>query len=119
MSNRGKRRCSSAAVAEVKRLLDQGLSANVATTSGGVTALMAAAPDVDKMRLLLDRGARVALADGEEASVFNAHPFFIASYAGNAAILKRLAQAGANTKPAHAAARFVARDAYARRLQVR
>ena len=117
--------------AEVKRLLDQGLSPNVATKSGGVTALMAAAPDVDKMRLLLDRGAdvnaksrvrftavmvaaqyqgsdaamnllldrgaRVALADGEEAPVFNANPFFIASYAGNAAILKRLAQAGANT----------------------
>jgi len=116
---------------DVKRLLDEGLSPNVATKSGGVTALMAAAPDVDKLRLLLDRGAdvnarskvrftalmvaaqyrgsdaamnllldrgaRVALADGEEAPVFNANAFFIASYAGNSAILQRMAQAGANT----------------------
>jgi ankyrin len=117
-------------VGDVARLLDKGLSPNVATRSGGVTALMAAAPDVDKMRLLidrgadvnakskvrftalmvaaqyqgsdaamnllLDRGARVALAEGEEAPVFNANAFFIASYAGNARILKRLAAAGAN-----------------------
>jgi ankyrin repeat protein len=118
-------------VADLRRLLDQGLSANVATRSGGVTALMAAAPDVEKMRLLIDRGADVnakskvrftalmvaaqyqgadaamtllldrgahaALAAGEEAPVFNANAFFIASYAGNAAILERLAAAGANT----------------------
>jgi len=117
--------------ADLTRLLDEGLSPNAATKSGGVTALMAAAPDVDKMRLLLDRGAdvnarskvrftalmvaaqyqesdaamnllldrgaRVALAEGDEAPVFNANAFFIASYAGNAAILKRLAPAGANT----------------------
>jgi ankyrin repeat protein len=117
--------------ADVGRLLDEGLGPNVATRSGGVTALMAAAPDVDKMRLLLDRGAevnarskvrftalmvaaqyqgsdaamnllldrgaRVGPAEGDEAPVFNANAFFIASYAGNAAILKRLAQAGANT----------------------
>jgi ankyrin repeat protein len=46
-------------VAEVRKLLDGGLSANAATKSGGTTALMMAAPDVDKMRLLLDRGADV------------------------------------------------------------
>ncbi len=46
-------------VAEVKKLLDGGLSANAATKSGGTTALMMAAPDVEKMRLLLDRGADV------------------------------------------------------------
>ena len=118
-------------VADVKRLLDGGLNPNVSTRSGGVTALMAAAPDVEKMRLLiergadvnakskvrftalmvaaqyqgsdaamnllLDHGARAGLADGEEAPVFNANAFFIASYAGNAAILKRLAAAGAST----------------------
>jgi len=117
-------------VADLRALLDSGLSPNVAT-KGGVTLLMAAAPDVEKMRLLIDRGAdvnakskvrftalmvaanyqgsdaamnllldhgaRVALQDGEEAPVFNANAFFIASYAGNAAILKRLAAAGANT----------------------
>lgn len=114
---------------DVKRLLDQGLNPNVATKSGGTTALMAAAPDVDKMKLLLDRGAKVntraqsrfsalmvaaqyqdstaamnllldrgadvgSPAEGG-APVFNANPFFLASYAGNAAVLKRLKDAGA------------------------
>jgi ankyrin repeat protein len=46
-------------VADVRKLLDSGLSANAATKSGGTTALMMAAPDVDKMRLLIDRGADV------------------------------------------------------------
>lgn len=46
-------------VADVRTLLDGGLSANAATKSGGTTALMLAAPDVEKMRLLLDRGADV------------------------------------------------------------
>ena len=36
-----------------------GLSPNAATKSGGTTALMMAAPDVEKMRLLLNRGANV------------------------------------------------------------
>ena len=116
-------------VADVKRLLDQGLNPNAATKSGGTTALMAAAPDAEKMKLLLDRGANVnaraqsrfsalmvaaqyqdstaainllldrraevgAPAEGG-APVFNANPFFLASYAGNAAVLKRLKDAGA------------------------
>jgi ankyrin repeat protein len=46
-------------VAEVKQLLDGGLDPNAATKSGGTTALMMAAPDVEKMRLLIDRGANV------------------------------------------------------------
>ena len=46
-------------VAEVRKLLDGGLSPNAATKSGGTTALMMAAPDVEKMRLLIDRGADV------------------------------------------------------------
>jgi ankyrin repeat protein len=116
-------------VADVRRLLDQGLNPNAATKSGGTTALMAAAPDVEKMRLLLDRGANVnaraqsrfsalmvaaqyqdsgpainlLLDRGAQvgppteggAPVFNANPFFLASYAGNAAVLKRLHDAGA------------------------
>jgi ankyrin repeat protein len=114
--------------ADVKRLLDQGLNPNAAMRSGGTTALMAAAPDVEKMKLLLDRGANVnaraqsrfsALmvaaqyqdstaainllldrgaavgAPAEGAPVFNANPFFLASYAGNASVLKRLQDAGA------------------------
>ena len=113
--------------ADVRRLLDGGLDPNAATKSGGTTALMMAAPDVEKMALLLDRGADVnaraksrfsALmvaaqyqeadaainllldrgasvappADG--APLFNANPFFLAAYAGNARSLKRLRDAG-------------------------
>jgi ankyrin repeat protein len=44
---------------DVRKLLDGGLHPNAATKSGGTTALMMAAPDVDKMTLLLDRGADV------------------------------------------------------------
>ncbi len=45
--------------ADVKTLLDGGFDPNSATKSGGTTALMMAAPDADKMTLLLDRGANV------------------------------------------------------------
>jgi ankyrin repeat protein len=44
---------------DVKKLLDGGFDPNSATKSGGTTALMMAAPDVEKMKLLLDRGANV------------------------------------------------------------
>ncbi len=112
---------------DVQRLLDGGLSPNAATSSGGTTALMMAAPDVEKMTLLLDRGADVnaransrfsalmVAAQYQEADpainllldrgaqvtvpaagapVFNANPFFLSSYAGNAKSLKRLLAAG-------------------------
>lgn len=114
-------------VSDVQKLLDSGLSPNVATKSGGTTALMMAAPDVEKMRLLIDRGADVnarahsrfsalmVAAQYQEgdaainllldrgaqvtppsgaAPVFNANPFVLASYAGNAKSLKRLLAAG-------------------------
>jgi ankyrin repeat protein len=115
--------------ADLRRLLDQGLNPNAATKSGGTTVLMAAAPDVEKMTLLIDRGANVnaraqsrfsalmvaaqyqdaapaihlLLDRGAEvgppaeggAPVFNANPFFLAAYAGNASALKRLRDAGA------------------------
>jgi ankyrin repeat protein len=45
--------------ADVKKLLDGGLDANSATKLGGTTALMMAAPDVGKMKVLIDRGANV------------------------------------------------------------
>jgi N-acyl-D-amino-acid deacylase len=46
-------------VADVRRLLDSGFDPSSAAKSGGMTALMLAAPDVEKMTLLLDRGAHV------------------------------------------------------------
>ena len=112
---------------DVRKLLDGGLSPNAATKSGGTTTLMMAAPDVDKLTLLLDRGADVnaransrysalmvaaqyqdadpainllldrgaqVAAPAAGAPVFNANPFFLASYAGNAKSLKRLLAAG-------------------------
>ncbi|HXD73331.1 MAG TPA: ankyrin repeat domain-containing protein [Vicinamibacterales bacterium] len=45
--------------ADVKKLLDGGFDPNSATKSGGTTALMMAAPDAEKMALLIDRGANV------------------------------------------------------------
>ena len=114
-------------VADLRRLLDGGLSANAATAAGGTTVLMAAAPDADKMRLLLDRGADVnararsrysalmvatqyqdadaaitlLLDRGAQvvppegaAPIFNANPFSLAAYAGNAKSLPRLKAAG-------------------------
>ncbi len=114
-------------LADLRRLLDAGLDPNAATAAGGTTLLMAAAPDVEKMRalldrganvnaraksrysalmvaaqyqeadaainLLLDRGAQMAVSEGA-APIFNANPFFLASYAGNARSLKRLKEAG-------------------------
>jgi ankyrin repeat protein len=44
---------------DVKKLLDAGFDPNSATKSGGTTALMMAAPDAGKMKLLIDRGANV------------------------------------------------------------
>ena len=114
--------------ADVKRLLDSGFDPNSSTKPGGTTALMMAAPDAEKMkllldrganvnaraktrysallvaaqypnssaaiRLLLDRGAEVRLRKGQGAPLYNAHPLFLAAYAGNADILARLRQAG-------------------------
>src|SRR5688572_26360883 len=42
--------------ADVRRLLDGGLNPNSATKTGSTTALMMAVPDVEKARVLLDRG---------------------------------------------------------------
>ena len=140
-------------VADVRRLLDQGLNPNAATKSGGTTALMAAAPDAEKMKLLLDRGASVnaraqsrfsalmvaaqyqdsaaainlLLDRGADvgppaeggAPVFNANPFFLASYAGNADRAEAAARRGREDRRADDADRHVAHDAAARRVQVR
>jgi ankyrin repeat protein len=44
-------------LAELRKLFDHGFDAKRATPSGGTTALMLAASEPEKMRLLLDRGA--------------------------------------------------------------
>jgi ankyrin repeat protein len=80
---------------EVKRLLDQGLNPNAATKSGGTTALMAAAPDVDKMKLLLDRGAKV---NARAQSRFSAL-MVAAQYQDSAAAMNLLLDRGADVGP--------------------
>jgi ankyrin repeat protein len=115
-------------VGDVKRLLDGGFDPNWATKSGGTTALMLATPDMAKMKLLLDRGAKadaraknrysallvaanypgssaamnllldrgatVRLPKGRGAPLFNAHPIFLATFAGNADMVGRLRKEG-------------------------
>jgi ankyrin repeat protein len=82
-------------VEKMRLLLDRGASVN-ARAKSRFSALMVAAQYQDgdaAINLLLDRGAQVAPpADGQP--VFGANPFFLASYAGNTASLKRLLSAG-------------------------
>ena len=60
-------------VAELKKLLDDGLDPNATTKTGGTTLLMMAAPDVAKMRLLADRDGNSLTADGNPTSSQSQH----------------------------------------------
>ena len=91
-------------VADVKRLLDGGFDPNSATksgggvsgggVSGGTTALMLAAPDVGKMKLLLDRGAK---ADGRAKNRYSAL-LVAANYPGSSAAMNLLLDHGATVR---------------------
>lgn len=80
--------------AEVKKLLDGGFDPNSATQAGGVTALMLAAPDVEKMKLLLDRGAR---ADARSKNRFSAL-LVAAQYPHSSAAMNLLLDHGARVR---------------------
>ena len=114
--------------ADLKKMLDSGFDPNSASKSGGLTALMLAAPDVEKMKLLiergantearskskysallitaqypdssaamnllLDHGAKVRLAAGAGAPLFNASPIMLAAISGNSGIISRLRKEG-------------------------
>lgn len=83
--------------AKMKLLLDRGAKVN-ARAKTGYSALMVAAQygpgATPALELLLDRGAEVRDPVGQKPPMFNASPFFLASYAGNAEILPRLHEAG-------------------------
>jgi ankyrin repeat protein len=66
-----------------------------AATPGGTTLLMAAAPDVDKVKLLLARGAdaTVRSTGGHDAAIA------AASYRGSTEAIRALIDAGANVEP--------------------
>lgn len=80
--------------AEVKKLLEGGFDANSALKPSGVTALMLAAPDVAKMKLLLDRGAN---ADGRAKDRFSAL-MVAAQYPGSSAAMNLLLDRGAKVR---------------------
>jgi ankyrin repeat protein len=79
---------------DVKKLLDGGFDANSTTKAGGLTALMLATPDVDKMKLLLARGAN---ADARAKNRYSA--LLVASqYPGSAKAMELLLDHGAKTR---------------------
>ena len=79
---------------DVKKLLDGGFGPNSATKVGGVTALMLAVPDVEKMKLLIDRGANAdARAKGRYSALLVA-----AQYPGSMAAMNLLLDHGARVR---------------------
>ncbi len=81
-------------VADLKHLLDGGFDPNSATKPAGTTALMLAAPDIDKMKLLLDRGAK---ADARAANRCSAL-LVAANYPGSSAAMNLLLDHGATVR---------------------
>src|SRR6185312_5559149 len=81
-------------VEEVKKLLDSGFDPNSVTKSGGVTALMLATPNVDKMKLLLEHGAS---ADARSKNRFSAL-LVAAQYPGSSAAMNLLLDHGAKVR---------------------
>jgi ankyrin repeat protein len=80
--------------ADVKKLLDGGFDPNSTTKMGGITALMLAAPDVEKMKLLIDRGAN---ADARANDRFSAL-LVAAQYPGSSAAMNLLLDHGAKVR---------------------
>jgi len=80
--------------ADVKKLLDGGFNPNSTTKAGGVTALMLAAPDLEKMKLLIDRGAN---ADGRAKNRYSAL-LVTAQYPGSEAAMNFLLDHGARVR---------------------
>ena len=82
------------ATAEVRKLLDGGFDANSTSKAGGITALMLAAPDAAKMKLLLEHGAN---ADARAKNRFS--PLLVtAQYPGSSAAMNLLLDHGAKVR---------------------
>jgi ankyrin repeat protein len=77
-------------VSDLKRLLDGGLDANASTT-GGLSVLMVVQPDVEKTRLLLDRGANLNGRSRDASSAL----MVAAQYRGGTAAIRLLLERGA------------------------
>jgi ankyrin repeat protein len=81
-------------VADVRALLDKKFDPNSATKSGGTTALMLAMPDLEKAKLLVERGAKV---NARAKTRFSAL-MVAAQYPGSAATMKYLLGKGAEVQ---------------------
>lgn len=80
--------------AEVRRLLDNKFDPNSATTAGGTTALMLAMPDIEKAKLLIERGANV---NGRSKSKFS--PLMVAAqYPDSTPTMRLLLDRGAEVR---------------------
>jgi ankyrin repeat protein len=80
--------------ASLRPLLDKGLDPNAATKSGGTTALMMAMPDLEKTKLLVERGARInARAKTKYSALMVA-----AQYSGSAPVMRLLLDRGAEVR---------------------
>lgn len=84
---------------DLKNLLAKKFDPNSATKSGGTTALMLAMPDLEKARMLIDRGAKI---NGRAKSRYSAL-MVAAQYPGSAATMKYLLSKGAEVKLAKGA----------------
>jgi ankyrin repeat protein len=80
--------------AEVTKLLDGGFDPNSATKAGGITALMLAAPDAEKMKLLIERGAN---ADARSKNRYSAL-LVAAQYPGSSRAMNLLLDRGAKVR---------------------
>ena len=80
--------------ADVDRLLKSGFDPNSATKAGGTTALMLATPDLAKMKLLLDHGAK---ADARAKNRYSAL-LVAANYPGSTAAMNLLLDRGATVR---------------------
>jgi ankyrin repeat protein len=81
--------------ADVRKLLGGKFDPNSATKAGGVTALMLAAPDAAKMKMLIDRGANAnARARNRYSALLVA-----AHYPGSGAAMNLLLDHGAKVRP--------------------
>jgi ankyrin repeat protein len=80
--------------ADLQEMIKSGFDPNSATKAGGTTALMLAAPDIAKMKLLLDHGAK---ADGRSKDRYSAL-LVAANYPGASTAINLLLDRGATVR---------------------
>ena len=80
--------------ADVKKLLEGGFDPNSTTKAGGITTLMLAAPDAEKMKMLIDRGAN---ADARAKNRYSAL-LVAAQYPGSGSAMNLLLDHGAKVR---------------------